>query len=903
MIGRQEKHARRGSDRVACRRVSNATTTSSSGALRMRDVGRGFGAIATLLVSLLGACGGSGSGDGAVSPPASASAQVIDGYTLVASKAVAIDVTGTTGAVFDGAGGGLFTLQHTPGDPLTPLAPVAPEKLELGGFVRALEVTDEHVYAAAWRRGLVAIRRSDASLVNAGVLAGTEGASSLAVLDADASACPSKRIVIVGTDDALDGTSGAPGPAGGRLVIVEHDLANDTLAVRAAFDAGATVQCVAASLAIAPPPSGTNDASFTVLLGADCARVGGSRASLQRRDFSYHCASGALVVTQDALTPWPAATAAPECIVRDIAIDEARARAYVAAYFHGVYAFDVANGALTADASPGWPLLERDGTGVPRASHANTLALDPAPESAPNAGARLCVGWGAAFAGEWQFFGDSSRPECANAPPANVQVPVDGVFVYRLDALDDPVLVGADPIAELELTPNVVALDGTADVRCVRYGGADYHVLIAGDTSGLAVVRATPSSGGTTATLEARWHERDPARLALKAHDDALVLDALGASQLYVATEEGVAAFDLATPLGDVRTSNPFFGSVPAPFSELVGAVTLACFPPPNGRLIGATQRGVPGFPGGVQVYDLADPSRPLALGDELAKDGRGFAVAAVLGAWSGSTKPADADRRRWVFTTQSDGTDVTKSYTVKLFDLGTQNAPNDPSCAPPCTPAQLVATWQEAPAADALEGVAVREVNGGRELAVYVPFGVNGDSAQSLASARAGVVVLRVTLDGGGVPHFTKVQKLVSFGDVDAMFRVGRATLDAASERLFVAWGTGGLAAYDTSSPYQLATLGKRDLSQEIGAYGTRLSPTHVVLGAQDCDREFVYVAFLDDGVGVLDAQLTGAIGFVPVAGQAISLTLDPSDPSRRTVFVSEGRAGVEKLVIDPCQ
>ncbi|MCK6445347.1 MAG: hypothetical protein L6Q99_03060 [Planctomycetes bacterium] len=825
---------------------------------------------------------------------------MIDGYTLVASKALAID---SNGAVFDGAGAGLFTLQHTPGDPLTPLAPVAPEKLELGGFVRALEVTDEHVYAAAWRRGLVAIRRSDTSIVNTGVLAGTEGARSLAVLDADASACPSKRIVIVGTDDPLDTTSGVPGTAGGRLVIVEHDLASDTLAVRAAFDVGATVQCVAASLAIAPPPSGTNDASFTVLLGADCARIGASRASLQRRDFSYHCANGALVITEDARTPWPAATSAPECIVRDVVIDETRARAYAAAYFHGVFAFDVANGTLTADASPGWPLVERDGQGVPRASHANTLALDPAPESAPNAGARLCVGWGKEFAGEWQFFGDSSRPECASAPGANGQLPVDGVFVYRLDVNDDPVLVGADPVAELELTPSPLPLYGVEDVRCVRYGGADYHLAIAGDTSGLALVRVTPGSGGSTAVVEASWDERDPARLALKAHDDAVVLSTPNGDFLHVATEVGVAAFDLATALRDARTSNPTFGSIPAPFSELVGAVTLGVFPPPNARLVGATQRGVPGQPGGVQVYDLATPDRPLALGAELQKDGRGFALAAVLGAWNGATKPTDADRRRWVFTTQSDGTDVTKSYTVKLFDLGTQNAPNDPDCAPPCTPAALVATWQDAPAADALEGIAVREVNGGRELAVYVPFGVNGDAPRSLASARAGVVVLRVTLDGAGVPHFTKVQKLVSFSDVDPTFKAGRATLDAASERLFVAWGTGGLAAYDTSSPYQLTPLAKRDLSQEIGAYGTRLSPTHVVLGAKDCDREFVYVAFLDDGVGVLDADLTGAIGFVPVAGQAISLTLDPRDPARRTVFVSEGRAGVEKLVIDPCE
>lgn len=855
-------------------------------------------ALACVAALLLAACGGSGGGDGSVAPGASATGQVVDAYTLVASKALAVDASG---AVFDGAGGGLFTLQHLPGDPQAPLRMVAPEKLVTSGFVRDLALSDQHVYAAAWRAGLAVFRRSDWAVTHALPLSGTEGASTVAVIEGEPAQCPGKRIVIVGTDDP-DGGAPAPGPSGGRLLVLEHDLASDSLALRAVLDVGATVQCVAASAAIAGPPSGTNTASFSVLLGADCARVDGQRASLQRRDFSYHCANGALVVTQDSVTPWPAATNAPECIVRDVVIDEARARAYAAAYFHGVFAFDLSAGALVADTSAGWPLVVQGAQQSQREGYANALALDPAPELAAGKGARLCVGWGQPFAGEWQYFGDSSRRECAQAPSADTSQPVRGVFVYRLDASDDPELGPGGAITELELQPpEPRELDGASALQVVRYGaGPDYHLFVAADTDGLALVRVSALASGSSASFEAYWDEFDPGHVALQAHDDALVIDGGGGRFLCVATEEGVATFDLAVTLADARCSGGSQGSVPAPCSELGQGVTLAAFPAPNPRVLAATSNGFTTVPGGLRVYDVGGGSA-LALQPELDKGGRGFAVAAVPGAWSG-TKPADADRARWVLTTQSDAADPSASFTVQLWDLGSANDPHDPGCGPPCTPAELVATWQDAPADDLLEGLATQEVDGGRELAVYVPYGVNGESQTSLGSARAGVVVLRITLDSNGDPHFIKVQKTSDFLDVDPTFKAGRASFDAASRRLFVAWGTGGLAVYDATAPYKLVRLAKRDLSAELGAYNKRLSPSQILLGPTACGREFVYVAFLEDGVGVLGSDLAGAIAFLPVAGQAISITLDPSDPTRRTLFVSEGRAGVEKLAVDPC-
>ncbi|MCC6408388.1 MAG: hypothetical protein IT453_14580, partial [Planctomycetes bacterium] len=746
---------------------------------------------------------------------------------------------------------------------------------------------------------------SDAQIVHATPLADTEGASTVAVLDGDAVHCPGKRIVIVGTDDA-DGGQPAPAPSGGRLVILEHDVASDSLAVRASIEPGATVQSVAASVAIAPPPSGTNDASFTVLVGADCAAVGGERGSLQRRDFSYHCSNGVLVVTEDAVAAWPGATSSPQCIVRDIVIDEAKARAYVAAYSRGVFAFDVANGGLLEDTSPSWPLVMRDNQGNQREAYANVVALDPAPEVVPGTGGRLFVGWGRSFAGEWQYFGDSARVECATSPAMVASNPAHGVHAFRLDANEDPLpgLAGVNgPTGEIVYSPTAPHdFDGVSAMQVARYGSSSELFLYAAtDTRGFAVMRSTLLGTTWSTSTEARWDGEDPGKVALSAHDHAVVFDDPAGTFLYVATEDGVATFDLAQRLADARCAGGSLGTVPAPCTELQGGVTLAAFPNPNGRLLAATQLGAPTLEGGLRVFDVSAPSTPIPLGFELQKGGRGFAVAAALGAWSG-TKPADADRRRWVFTTQSDGLDVAASFTVKLFDLGTQNDPHDPDCPPPCTPAVLAATWQDAPASDLLEGIAVAEVADGRELAVYVPYGVNGDSTGSFASARAGVVVLRVTLDGAGQPHFTKVQKTSDFLGVDPKFKAGRATFDAATQRLFVAWGTGGLAVYDASSPYKLVRLAKRDLSSDFGAYHKRLSPTQVLVGPTDCGTEFLYVAFLDDGVGVLPSDLTGPISFVPLAGQAISITFDPADATRHTLFVSEGRAGIERVVIDPC-
>ena len=50
--------------------------------------------------ALIASCGGSGDGAGSATPGADATAHFVDGYGLVASKALAVDATG---AVFDGA--------------------------------------------------------------------------------------------------------------------------------------------------------------------------------------------------------------------------------------------------------------------------------------------------------------------------------------------------------------------------------------------------------------------------------------------------------------------------------------------------------------------------------------------------------------------------------------------------------------------------------------------------------------------------------------------------------------------------------------------------------------------------------------------------------------------------------
>ena len=102
---------------------------------------------------LLAACGGSsGSDDGSGgAPPAAA---LLDGYALVASKAVAVDAQGT---LFDGAGGGMFLLQHALTGP--PLGLLPEEKVVTSGMVLDLAATDDFVYAQGDDSGVVCVNR------------------------------------------------------------------------------------------------------------------------------------------------------------------------------------------------------------------------------------------------------------------------------------------------------------------------------------------------------------------------------------------------------------------------------------------------------------------------------------------------------------------------------------------------------------------------------------------------------------------------------------------------------------------------------------------------------------------------------------------------------------------------
>ncbi len=860
-----------------------------------------FRHLAPILIAFA-SCGSGNSAHSSIAP----SASIEDSYPFVACKSVACD---SNGAIFDGAGGGILNLVHTLPPTSTPLALAPLDKTATLGFVVGLAATPEFVYAATFKNGLVVVRRSDDSIAHDQPLAGTEGAWSVAVLDANGASCPNQRIIVVGTRDP-DGGAAAPDPSGGRLVILAHDLAANSVRVLDTIDVGAPVETVAASSAIAPPPSNGNSGSFSVLLGADCATFNGELGYLQRRDFSYDCSSGALELVEDGASAWPGAQIEPERIIRSIAIDDAAKRAYVGAYFHGVFAFDVAPGHLDRDPNSGWPIRIQDAAGNPITSYADTVALDPAPEPVAGRGARLIVGWGSAFQAEWQYFGASSPHECATPPSTGSPIPERGLFVYRLDAQDEPEVGSSGVVAELSLAPSTpVTFDGLSALAVERISPSLYYVYAALDVDGLSDVRVEQSSGAWSASIESNWSFDDPGKLALGAHDDALVLtDPNGANELYVATENSAVAFDLdwtasGKPLFDASCADSSLGKVPVPCGDLgFGGVTLTGFANPSGRLYAATVRGAAGSPGGLRVYDASTPSSPRAFDVELDKEGRGFGIASNIGLYPPATQPND--RPRYVFTTQSQAIDPTGSFTVKVWDMGSVSSPSDPGCSPPCTPPRLLANWFDAPDEDALEGVAVEEIKPGAELAAYVPYGVNSGSAVSRSAGNAGVVVLSMTLDALGQLQVVKRQKTVDFTEKDASFPPARATLDAASHRLYVCWGTGGIAIYDVSSPYHIARLAERDFSGEYGAYHLRISPTQMLRGPSTCGSDFVYVAFVNDGIGVLDLaqQLAGPIHFLPTRGQTISVTLDPRDASRRTLFVSEGRAGIDQVKVDFC-
>ncbi len=853
------------------------------------------------------------------SAAAAQSPTILDSYPFVASRAVASEQPSSTlGTISDGSGGGVIRLTHTSSSLPGTLAPASSGSFDTRGMTMDIALSPTHEYVAANSAGLEIYPRTGTLPL---VVSGTTGAWSVSQVALGAT---SQTIVAVGTQE-LDGT--------GNLVIVLHDRSAGTASVLATETLGAPVHAVAASTAIAASaPPGSH--GFTVLVGLeDCAST--TPSSLRR--FDYVFTSGSLTPSTSNPIVWTQSATSARSLVRDIAIDGASKRAYVAAYCGGVLAFDVSPTAgLQVDTTPNcWPLP------LPFvASHrgyATAIALDPLDSSV------LVVGLGGPKSGEKQYLGDTDDSACNEgscpALPLGFAGSTDGVFVYRLDSNGDPMLdLASQPVPESSFAGvSPIALS----VRHRSATANHLYVDVAADTEGLLVLHASRASSSSPwvldANIDSAWDKSPPGSLPLHAHDDVLVTgsSATGDKSVLVAAE-------LSLTLFDVQASGSL--SAATPRCEYKGGLSLAAFPDGNARIYASTSGGRPSNPGGIQAYKFATSSGAKVVtqaGEPVHKGGFGYRIAASTG----------LNGNRWLYSVSEDRDTAGPTlcacngptpYAVRIWDVGTSSAPRDCATALPascpggcCTgvvpdpetyyPPSTTRFCHRAvyrtstpdpitnqPDIDrALEAIAVVDVPGStpRQViyALYFPSNVYDCMAPR---PECGLLVL--TVDAAGSGWVIQKQGTVPvFTSIDNSYHASSISIDG--NRLFASWSIGGLAAFDISDPLAPVLIAKEPLA--AGAYGITQGPMKIVPGpvaAQTSHARYVYVALLNDGIGlyklkrlpitvpppplpyVFEAHASSPFR---MRWQTTSLCVDPDDTSLKTLYVTQARGGVDHV------
>lgn len=837
---------------------------------------------------------------------------IVDGYPYVASKSVASDPL--TNEIYDGAGGGIVRLVHTPDStPALVAATGALPRFDTGGMTMDIALPPRFVYVAAGSRGLQVRKRPALGTVASFPVAGR--AWTLAWVAANAT----HNLIFVGTHTP----DGFDHQLHGELLVFDHDTSvplsenvsspNPRLLTATPIALGAPAWSVAASTEIPPPAGVTIDPGalgVCVLVGI---QSGGCYTSapppLRRLDFAY--TGGATpAVTVVSTLDWNGDFRQGQYFgrfIRDCVIDGAHDRAYAGAYWDGVYAFDLASGLAQVNA-PGWPIKHLNAQSQVELSYSNALALDPSPGG--GVPARLLVGRGWPLATETQYIGDCTAAPCNQSeapaealvsnPPthfgvASYALDVSGAHSVALEAVRETV----DAAHERKLTCEALAIRKLAN--------GDYQIDIAADSLGFHVLRARNTSGSWSLAPDGEWStDPPPAKLPLHAFDDAVIVDEPQGRQLYVATELGTIGFGIGG-------SSPTPLAIATPQLAKNGGVVLAAFANPTGRLIAGTSAGRPDSPGGLAFYDTQSPSAPVLVSgsQQLHRGGFGYGIAARTGFSAGE---------RFLYAVSERKPDATLEWAVRAWDIGGAGSPLDPlSAANACTPTPCqqsepcVSAGQEprclgaylansrAETIDArLEAVAA--IDGGTNThivyALYAPEG-------RIRLGPAGVLVLKLVQVGQNTA-LQFVTTVDAWSDADSNFHPTRITVDSANQLLYAAWATGGIACYDISSPLAPVRLDALKLSARTGE-GLRKATVQVVPGpvaiSQSGVTRYLYVAELNDGVEIYALDPTGHLvpkhAPIPMRWQTIALAPDPGDPY--SVYVCQGRAGIDKVTFDP--
>lgn len=824
---------------------------------------------------------------------------IVDAFPYLASKAVASDPA--TNEIYDGAGGGVIRLAHTPGS--LALVSSSPQRFDTGGMTMDLALTSDFAYIAASGRGLQVRQRSNVANQASFVVAGR--AWRVATLDVG----DGHRLVFVGTHE--------PDPTELRMKGALHVFDHDTTLPLAETGAAQNPKPLGTPFALGAPTwaiAASNAIPFQVPFGSVpvCVLVGVESGScltsapppLRRLNYHYTASSSSPLVAMGT-TSWQGdASVTPTAggFVRDCVIDGAHDRAYVATYWDGVYAFELQSG-LAQSSAPGWPIKHGTPPQVELA-YANALALDVAP--ADGAVARLVVGRGWSLPTESQYIGDCMDQPCnLDAAPPEAQSSAKpkhyGVASYAIGANGSPTLEAmreaVDPApGQRKLTCEQLALRPGGDA-------GTYYIDVASDTLGFHVLCAQRDTQGAWSIVpDAEWSTEPVARVPLHAMDDAVVVDHGSEGRaLYVATELGVTAFDLAG-------TTPMSQADPALAKQ--GAIVLAAFANPNGRIIAGTAGGRE-QPGGVRFYSSTTPLSPTVAGShELQRGGYGYGIA---------THAGFAPGERFIYTVSGIALSSPPEWAVRCWSIGTQfNASQfDPNTAPqlcsshgqyfvcdPCSSAgqepvcldRFRTASHPATADSKLDAIAVVDQAPGVQV-VYVLYSPRSGST----STEAGLLVLQLT-NASSTPVLQFVTTAAVWNDADSHFESARISVDG--NRLYAAWATGGIAFFEISNKLAPVLRGAFALNGPTGS-GLRSSTTHAVPGPLNASNDrYVFVSHLNDGIAIYkwrrsDNQVLLVHDPIPMRFQAITLVRVPGDP--RSIYVCGGRAGIDKVTFDP--
>lgn len=457
------------------------------------------------IVSVLGLLG--------LTVAATAQVEFTHTYPYTGARAVVSEKIGSDPAtIYEGAGCGWFVLDGTNLEPA--LKSGVANQIRAGGRVCDLALTADHVYAAVHRAGITRKARnstsplpdwttgqnpnvSDAWAVNVPVRVGTDD------------------LVFAATNDDYDHNDAA---TGGKLYMLSADahLQNPSPPLLLAeFPLGAPAFTLA---------SRVEGNIVTLLVGCACRQpTPGTYASLLRFDFDI---ANGLPSTFPTPTPWNPTdgSSTVPTFIRDIAIDAEDHVAYVAAYTRGVFKVNLPSGlgGGLSTASGNWPITAGQGN----KAYFEALAVHDGA-----LGKFLVVGKGPSLRVQTQEYGDCSHFEPCDDSTGTEKY---GISLYDLDLLqEDPsqALVGS-----LELT-NLWPLALSTYER-----SGSLIIATAAQQEGLAIVKATPSSGAFILHWVAGWNINTTSQpIPSSTFDDLLVID----HNAYAAIEKGVAAFDI----------------------------------------------------------------------------------------------------------------------------------------------------------------------------------------------------------------------------------------------------------------------------------------------------------------------------------------------------------------------